>query len=31
MPNGKLTIALDSAALTETFRKIVFNLLDDQN
>ena len=29
MPNGKMTIALDSAALNETFRKIVFNVLGD--
>ena len=31
MPNGKMTIALDAAALNETFSKIVFNVLGDQN
>ena len=31
MPNGKMTLALDAAALNETFSKIVFNVLGDQN
>ncbi len=31
MPNGKMTIALDAAALNETFSKIVFNVLGEQN
>ena len=31
MPNGKLTIALNAAELNETFNKIVFNLLGDEN
>ena len=31
MPNGKMTLALDAAALNGTFSKIVFNVLGDQN
>ncbi len=31
MPNGKMTLALDAAALKGTFSKIVFNVLGDQD